>query len=68
MNTQFENAFSNCQNKIDAISNSLFSELDVNPERVIDLQNSFTDLLILIKVDMANAIGTTVTINDNDGD
>lgn len=61
-------AFNNCQTKIDAIHNPLTLELINNPENAENLQDAFRDLLVLIKVDMSNAIGTTVTINDNDGD
>lgn len=60
--------FKVCQEKIDAIQQPLKKELLSNPESVIDLKNSFTDLLVLIKVDMANVLGSTITFNDNDGD
>lgn len=62
------NAFNNCQIKIDKISNPLSEELLQNTQNITDLQDSFRDLLILIKVDLSNAIGATVTLNDNDGD
>lgn len=61
-------AFEACQTKIDAIKNPLIEEIISNPENVTNLRDAFRDLLVLIKVDMSNAIGTTVTINDNDGD
>lgn len=61
-------AFETCQTKIDAIKNPLIEEIISNPENVTNLRDAFRDLLVLIKVDMSNAIGTTVTINDNDGD
>lgn len=57
-----------CQEKIDAIQHPLKEELLSNPETVVDLKNSFRDLLVLIKVDMANILGSTITFNDNDGD
>lgn len=60
--------FSECQKKIDAIKGSLHDEISSNPEAVVALKNSFTDLLVLIKVDMANVLGSTITFNDNDGD
>jgi predicted lipoprotein len=68
LNNEIIAAFELCKSKIEAISNPLSIELVNNRQNVADLQNAFTNLLILIKVDMANAIGTTVTINDNDGD
>ena len=61
-------AFENCQNKIDAITTTLQQELVDNPENITNLQNAFRALLVLIRVDMATAIGATVTLNDTDGD
>jgi predicted lipoprotein len=61
-------AFEDCQHKINAIVAPLHQELSNNIERVIDLQDAFRGLLLLIKIDMATAIGATITINDNDGD
>jgi predicted lipoprotein len=61
-------AFKNCQNKIDAITTTLQQELVDNPENITNLQNAFRALLVLIRVDMATAIGATVTLNDTDGD
>jgi predicted lipoprotein len=61
-------AFKNCQNKMDAIKSTLHQELINNPENVTNLQDAFRALLVLIRVDMAAAIGATVTLNDNDGD
>lgn len=57
-----------CQEKIDTIEHPLKEELLSNPDAVVDLKDSFTDLLVLIKVDMANVLGSTITFNDNDGD
>ncbi|MEP1490128.1 MAG: imelysin family protein [Algibacter sp.] len=68
LDAEIVDAFNLCQTKIDAISGTLYDELTNSPENVIDLQEAFTNLLVFIKVDLANAIGTTVTINDNDGD
>lgn len=60
--------FSVCQTKLDAINGTLQEEIIVNPQSVIELKDSFRDLLVLIKVDMANILGSTITFNDNDGD
>ncbi len=68
LNDAIKASFDNCQEKLDVISGSLKQELQDTPQNVIDLQDAFNGLLVLIKVDMANAIGTTITINDNDGD
>ncbi|UOB17995.1 imelysin family protein [Abyssalbus ytuae] len=63
INSQFEKCF-NTLNKI----NSLNQTLSVNPSLAEELKTDFTNLLILIKVDMSNFIGSTITFNDNDGD
>ncbi len=60
--------FSECQSKLDVIEGSFEDEITVNSDAVVDLKNSFRDLLVLIKVDMANVLGSTITFNDNDGD
>lgn len=57
-----------CQEKLDAIQGTLENEIVSNPEAVIELKDAFRDLLVLIKVDMANVLGSTITFNDNDGD
>ena len=61
-------AFTACQTKIESIKNPLVLEIVHTPKNVIDLQDAFRDLLVLIKIDLSNAIGATVTLNDNDGD
>ncbi|WP_291871447.1 imelysin family protein [Maribacter sp.] len=64
INTQFKD----CENKLNAIPSSLKEEIENNPENVIALKDAMRELLILIKVDMANILGSTITFNDNDGD
>jgi len=39
-----------------------------SPDTVLAIQNEVTQLLILLRVDMANQLGVTITFNDNDGD
>lgn len=60
--------FKECQARLNAIEGSLEEELVSNPQAVDDLKNAFRDLLVLVKVDMANVLGSTITFNDNDGD
>lgn len=60
--------FSVCQSKLDAITGTLREEIISNSEAVTALKDSFRDLLVLVKVDMANILGSTITFNDNDGD
>jgi predicted lipoprotein len=68
LNTSIIEAFNTCQTKIDTIKTPLIDEIKNTPENVTNLQDAFRNLLILIKVDLSNAIGATVTLNDNDGD
>ena len=60
--------FSECQKQLDAIKGTLEDEIVSNPDNVVALKDSLRDLLVLIKVDMANVLGSTITFNDNDGD
>ncbi|WP_024771360.1 imelysin family protein [Aquimarina macrocephali] len=60
--------FSVCQSRLDDIKGTLKEEITSNPEAVTALKDSFRDLLVLVKVDMANVLGSTITFNDNDGD
>lgn len=68
LNEKINTAFANCKLRIEAIKNPLREELVNNKQSVSKLRSSFTNLLVLIKVDLANAIGSTITISDNDGD
>lgn len=60
--------FAVCQQKLDAVNGPLENEIISNPQGLATLKDSFRDLLVLIKVDMANVLGSTITFNDNDGD
>lgn len=60
--------FTACQSTLDKIEGSFEEELASNPEAIVAVKNAFRDLLVLIKVDMANVLGSTITFNDNDGD
>ena len=68
LNASIIAAFAACQTKIDVITTPLVLELETTPENVTNLQDAFRDLLVLIKIDLSNAIGATVTLSDNDGD
>ncbi|UBM57945.1 imelysin family protein [Marinilongibacter aquaticus] len=57
-------------------SNSLLVSMDLplsemvleDPVKVAELHAALHDLLLAVKVDMANLLGVTVVFNDNDGD
>ncbi len=57
-----------CQDRLTAISGLLRDEISINQEPVVALKDSFRDLLVLVKVDMSNLLGFTITFNDSDGD
>ena len=64
----FEKAFADCKTKLNAIEGSLAKELVRNKSAVLELKDSFVILKRLLEVDMASALGFTITLNDNDGD
>ena len=39
-----------------------------SPDTVSAARDAVNDLLVLLKVDMANQMGFTITFSDNDGD
>lgn len=53
---------------IEAIDIPLRAAVLENPDAVRAARDSVKDLLVLLKVDMANQLGITVTFSDNDGD
>ncbi|GAA3508136.1 hypothetical protein GCM10022393_18330 [Aquimarina addita] len=65
---QISDQFAVCKEELASISGSLEDEIIKNPDAVNDLKDTFRDLLVLVKVDMANILGSTITFNDNDGD
>jgi len=60
--------FNRSRKDLNAIPGTLEQQLASDPESIERLQNDLRDLLVLIKVDMANVLGSTITFNDNDGD
>lgn len=65
---RIEDQFAACQTALNGISGSIADALQTNSTSTMALRTAFRDLLVLIKVDMANTLGVTVTFNDNDGD
>lgn len=66
--SQIIDQFALCKKELAKIEGSLEDEIINNPDVVVALKDTFRDLLIVIKVDMANTLGVTITFNDNDGD
>jgi len=54
--------------KIDGTNPSLNSTLTDNTAIINELKTEIETLLFLIKIEMSQAIGSTITFNDNDGD
>ncbi len=64
INSQFNLVF----DKIDAINEPLETAVTNKTSQVQELYDTMRDLLVLIKVDMANNLAVTITFSDNDGD
>ena len=60
--------FNSVISKINAMNPSLNSSLANNIEEINELKTDLEALLFLIKIEMSQAIGSTITFNDNDGD
>jgi predicted lipoprotein len=54
--------------KINSMNSSLNSGLATTPENITELVTLIEDVLFVVKIDMSQAIGSTITFNDNDGD
>lgn len=66
--TQITNDFTNCFTKLDALNTPLREDLFNNTQNIANLKDTVTNLLLHIKVDMASALSTIITFNENDGD
>lgn len=67
LSDRIETALQNCDDKLNALSD-LNTDLINQTQKVIDLQITFQELVILLKADLASFIGATVTVNETDGD
>jgi predicted lipoprotein len=52
----------------DAIEGTLHTTVTDQPDQVNAAYEEVRTLLVLLKADMANQLGVTLTFNDNDGD
>jgi len=64
INTQF----SNTNLVLNLLSNNLFSEINTNKQKVVDVYTQMQKSVALLKVDMTSAMSITITYTDNDGD
>ena len=68
LSQKINDQFATTHAAIDAIQPPLKTAVSTNPATVQTAYDELTKLLILIKVDMANQLGVTITFNDSDGD
>jgi len=68
LNERILNQIQSCYESIDKIQNELGSAVISENQQVVALYDTFGELLILLKVDLANVLGSTITFTDNDGD
>ncbi len=68
LSDKIKNSFEKIEDHMASFNQGLNASLQSDPEKVRTLQTLSNELLILIKVDMASFIGSTITFNDNDGD
>lgn len=66
--TDIDEKFNTVTAKINSMNSSLNSGLTSTPEDLTELVNHIEDVLFVVKIDMSQAIGSTITFNDNDGD
>jgi predicted lipoprotein len=64
INTQFANTNA----VLNLLSNNLFSEINTNKQKVVDVYAQMQKSVALLKVDMTSAMSITITYTDNDGD
>lgn len=68
LSNKIKNSFEEIEDHTASFNQGLNITLELDIEKVEMLQGLCNDLLVLIKVDMASFIGSTITFNDNDGD
>ncbi len=66
--TKIDEQFNAVISKIDTMNPSLNTSINNNLETVNELKTDIETLLFLVKIEMSQAIGSTITFNSNDGD
>ena len=61
-------SFDELELHISGFETTLTGAIDTNPSRVEELYQKLTRLQVLFQVDLFQALGVTLTFNDNDGD
>jgi len=65
---EIDEKFNSCILNIATMNPSLNNSLNNNVEEINELKIDVEALLFLIKIEMSQVIGSTITFNDNDGD
>ncbi|WP_422091824.1 imelysin family protein [Tenacibaculum ovolyticum] len=60
--------FSDIEQEVTTLNNTLFEAISTNPESVRSVYNNLRDLSILFSVDITSTLSVTVLPTDNDGD
>ena len=68
LNTKVTNKFTEIENSINAINSPLHTAINTQTNEVKALYDKVNELIILLKVEVANALNVTITFTDNDGD
>jgi predicted lipoprotein len=66
--TNIESQFGVLENKMNALSTSVYDAIVNNRPKVLELYDEFQKQVRYLKVDMTSAIGITISYTDNDGD
>ncbi|CAM1368365.1 imelysin family protein [Tenacibaculum xiamenense] len=68
LNNKVSTTFTNIENAISELNVPLKEAISSNQTEVQRLYDKIRDLLVLMKIDIANALSVTITVTDNDGD
>ncbi len=66
--TNIEGQFGVLETKMNALGTSVYDAITNNRPKVLELYDEFQKQVRYLKVDMASAIGITISYTDNDGD
>lgn len=68
LSTIINNQFSTIAGSLNALSPSLYNQVQSNNQAMLDIYASMQKQVRLLKVDMTSAMSITITYSDNDGD
>jgi predicted lipoprotein len=68
LSAEVNKQFARITDRLNALSVSLYDDVNNDNQKVIDVYNAMQKLIRLLKVDMTSAMSITITYTDNDGD